>query len=312
MIPSEANAVNKAAPPSHVSVGNREVYTTGKWIKVARICDEELVEGNPVPDAKAFLRELRNTGLGADMFSFAQRLPQTSPAYDYHCEWDNLAVIPISTYRDWWAGLSDPVQRAVKKAKKLGVTLKEVELDDELVRGIQEIYNENPVRQGRLFTHYDEDFDTVKQGNSTYSERSMFLGAYFEGELIGFIRLTTVGAVAEVIQILSKMKHQEKRPTNALIAKAVELCEQKGISYLKYCNYSYNDIDSSLTEFKRRNGFQKMLVPRYYIPLTLKGRVALKLGLHHSLMERIPTPLLTQLRNLRKLWYARRFSQKAA
>ena len=74
------------------------------------------------------------------------------------------------------------------------------------------------------------------------------------------------------------MKHFDKRPTNALIAKAVEICEQRGFAYLTYCNYVYNDPDSSLTEFKRRNGFEQVLVPRYYIPLTLQGRIALKLG----------------------------------
>jgi len=43
-----------------------------------------------------------------------------------------------------------------------------------------------------------------------------------------------------------------------------------------YCNYIYNDPKSSLTEFKRRNGFEQVLLPRYYIPLTLKGKIALR------------------------------------
>ena len=78
------------------------------------------------------------------------------------------------------------------------------------------------------------------------------------------------------------IKHYDKRPANALIAKAVELCEQQGMSYLMYCNYVYNDPESSLTEFKRRNGFEQALVPRYYVPLTLKGKIALRLGLHRG------------------------------
>jgi hypothetical protein len=101
------------------------------------------------------------------------------------------------------------------------------------------------------------------------------------------------------------MKHYDKRPANALIAKAVEICEQKGISHLLYYNYIYNDPKSSLTEFKRRNGFEQVLLPRYYIPLTPKGKIALSLELHRGLVQRIPKPLLMQLLKMRSLWYAR-------
>ena len=52
----------------------------------------------------------------------------------------------------------------------------------------------------------------------------LFLGAYYENELVGFIRLIYVGKEASIIQVLSKMKHYDKRPTNALISKAVEIC----------------------------------------------------------------------------------------
>jgi hypothetical protein len=75
-----------------------------------------------------------------------------------------------------------------------------------------------------------------------------------------------------------------------------------------YCNYVYNDPSSSLTEFKRRNGFEKVLVPRYYIPLTLKGKVALGLGLHRRLVERIPKPVVSRLLKIRSYWYERKLS----
>jgi hypothetical protein len=73
-----------------------------------------------------------------------------------------------------------------------------------------------------------------------------------------------------------------------------------------YYSYIYNDPNSSLTEFKRRNGFEKVLLPRYFIPLTLKGRGALNLGLHRELAQNLPKPLLIELLKMRNLWYARR------
>src|SRR5205085_11431138 len=83
--------------------------------------------------------------------------------------------------------------------------------------------------------------------------------------------------------------HSDKRPTNALIAKAVEICAGKGLSYLTYCRYlDGGNEQSPLTEFKRRNGFEQLLYPRYFIPLNLKGKLALRLGLHHGLRNRLP------------------------
>jgi len=123
---------------------------------------------------------------------------------------------------------------------------------------------------------------------------------------VGYIRLTYVGRVASIIQVLGKMKHFDKRPVNALIAKVVEFCEQDGASHLMYCNYVYNDPNSSLTEFKRRSGFEQVLVPRYYIPLTFKGKMALRLGLHRGLAQRLPKPVISQLLKIRSLWYGRK------
>ena len=289
-------------------VDGRTVIVTGTWLRTAVIKDEELVEGDVVVDPDAFVAALKASGLRADVFTFAQKLSDTTPRCAYHRDWDNPAVIPITTYTDWWNDRAEPsVRRAVRKAAKTGVVVKPAELDDAFVRGIADIYDETPTRQGRVFWHYRKDLDSVRRENATYPERSAFLGAYYEGELIGFLKLVCVDQTASIIQVLSKMKHFDKRPSNALIAKAVELCEERGLAHLVYCSYVYNDPDSSLTEFKRRNGFEQVLVPRYYIPLTMRGRIALRLRLHQGVARRMPRRLLVQLLRLRSAWYARRW-----
>jgi hypothetical protein len=285
----------------------RTVLTGGHWIKLAAVQDEELIEGEGVAQPESFISQLQESGLNADIFTFSQNLLDTTPKYSYHLEWDNLAVIPITTFADWWEKrVESSVRRAVRKAAKQGIVVKLAEFDDVFVRGIVNINNETPIRQGRSFWHFQKSFEKVKQENSTYPGRNVFLGAYYEDQLIGFIRLIYVGKVASTVQLLSMIKHYDKRTANALIAKAVEICEQQGISYLMYCNYIYNDPDSSLTEFKRRNGFEQVLVPRYYIPLTQKGRIALRWGLHHGITKLIPKPLFKQLLRLRTRWYERR------
>ncbi len=114
------------------------------------------------------------------------------------------------------------------------------DLDDSFVRGIVGINNETPVRQGRPFWHYQKAFSEVKSENSTYADRNAFVGAYFQDELIGFIRMTYADTVANIVQLLSMTKHYDKRPANALIAKAIEICAERGISYLRYYQYVYN------------------------------------------------------------------------
>lgn len=289
-------------------VRGRPVVVTGTWLRTAVVKDEELAEGPIVDDPDTFVAALKAAGLRADVFTFAQKLAEAAPRYRYHREWDNPAVIPITTFAEWWNGRAESsVRRAVRKAAKEGVVVKPAELDDAFVRGIAAIYDETPTRQGRSFWHYGKDLDSVRRENGTYPERSVFLGAYYEDELIGFMKLIIVDDTASVIQILSKMKHFDKRPSNALIAKAVELCEERRLTHLVYCSYVYNDPKSSLTEFKRRNGFEPRLVARYYIPLTLRGRLALQFRLHQGLAKRIPRGLLVQLLRLRGLWYARRW-----
>ena len=220
-------------------------------------------------------------------------------------EWDNAAVIPITGFRDWWDNrLSQESRRNVRLAAKRGIVVRQVEFNDELVKGIKGIYDETPVRQGRQFWHYRKDLDTVRRENATYLNRSDFVGAYYKDELVGFIKLVYVDRVGSIMQILSRNQHYDKRPANALIAKAVELCEQKGMAYLTYCKFIYSGNEKSpLTEFKRRNGFEQMMFPRYYVPLTTKGKIALSLHLHHGLRCLLPRGVATVLRLFRARFY---------
>ena len=145
----------------------------------------------------------------------------------------------------------------------------------------------------------------VRKENGTYLERSEFLAAYLDEEMIGFIKLIYVDGAAS-ITILSKNAHYDKRPANALIARAVELCETRRKSHLIYCNYNYGKTNnSSLTEFKRRSGFEKLSVPRYYVPLTKRGALAVRLNLHRGVRELLPAGIVVPLLKLRAKYDAR-------
>jgi Acetyltransferase (GNAT) domain len=303
VVQTEIRVKGKIRSVASVQVDGRSVFTTGQWLKIAAVREEELVEGPTLADPECFIASLRESGLGADLFTFAQRLPEDTPRYHYHIEWENAAAIPVTTFSQWWTnGVEYSIRKAVNRGKKLGVIVRVAEFNEEFVEATCPIYNETPVRQGKTFWHYGKDSAEIHRDLTTYLERSTFIAAYCKDELIGFMKFTSVGRVAVITQILSAKRHFDKRPNNALIAKAVEICEQRGLSHFVYGSYVYYDPNSSLTEFKRRHGFQPIALPRYYIPLTLKGEAALRLRLYRGIAGNTPAPVLAQLFKLRTLW----------
>jgi hypothetical protein len=212
------------------------------------------------------------------------------------------------SYKAWWESLPQPTRKNVRRAAKRGIKVAVVALDEQLVEGIRQIYDETPIRQGRRFWHHGKDLAAIKRENETYPDRSEFLGAYCGDELVGFIKMIYVDQTATIIQILSKNQHQDKRPGNALLAKAVEVCAARGKSFLIYGNYRYEgNEESPLQEFKRRNGFEEVPFPRYYVPLTIKGRMALQVNVHRGLKNALPAPMIKQIRLLRERFYQYRF-----
>jgi hypothetical protein len=288
--------MNEAKP---FMLGDREVAVSGGWLKTASFVDEWYED---VDDPDRVIADLRDSGINADLFSFWQRLPYSDPRFSYHLEWDSVAVLTISTYEHWLKSqINNKTRNMIVRAKKKGVVVEKVPFDDAFVRGMTTVFHETPIRQERPFVHYGKSFDTIKREFSRYLFREEILGAYFEGQLIGFIMLADAGRYAMLGQIISMVQHRDKSPNNALIAKAVEVCAERKISSLIYALWPRGP----LREFKRHNGFECVNLPRYHVPLSVKGRMALKLGLHHALVEYLPEKVVPVLRDLRSRFYAR-------
>ena len=288
-----------------VRIGGKTTIVTGRLIRLAQVKDEELVEGEVVADPAAFIAELKRSELRADVFTFAERPPRLTPKHDHHLEWDNWAVVPITTFSEWWEKrLPQESRKNVRRAGKRGVVVRSVPFSDGLVSGIERIYNETGVRQGRRFWHFRKDFESVKRVNATYLERSEFIGAFFNDALIGFVKLTYVDDIATLIQILAMNEHHDKRPMNALLAHTVDVCARRKASLLVYGKYSYgNKTESSLAEFKRRNGFEEIRFPRYYVPLNTRGRLAIMSGVHRGISTLIPNRAARFLLDWRSRFY---------
>jgi hypothetical protein len=291
-----------------IVLNGQNIKISGRFLKIARLDAEKYLF---LDDPEPIIEGLRKIKSRVDLFTFIQRVSETQPKYSYPMEWDNFAAVQLTTFDEWWLKqIGFKARNKAKQAAKKGVVVKEVPFDRVLVKGIWEIYNECPIRQGRPFSHYGKSFEQVYGDEATFLDSSVFVGAYFDRRLIGFVKLVfdTTLTQAGLMNIVAMIGHRDKAVTNALVAQAVRSCTERHIPYLVYSNFAYGKKErSSIADFKERNAFQRIDMPRYHVPLTALGRVAIRFGLHHKLVDHLPASVAKRLREFRSAWYNRKF-----
>jgi len=255
------------------------------FFKVARDTQEYARDVIPTD---AFIEKLGETGV--DIFTFIERrwcnTISNPPRFWFKTE-DNIALLRVATYGEWWKKVGKKTRNMVRKAKKNNVKTEVVEPSVKLSESIWKIYNETPIRQDRPFPHYGISVQTVSRIMFS-AKNSTFIGAFLKDELAGFIQLERDQKIAIISQILSLQKHSNKAVNNALIARAVEVCANKKSEWLMYGRIGNHP---SLDRFKQSNGFTRFPLIRYYVPITSKGRIARKIGLHRELKDVLPQPI---------------------
>ena len=285
-----------------MKIDNNEILISGKFVKIVQFKEEWDID---VKNPEDILQKLKTQSVKADILTFRQRIPESKPKFKYFLEWDNAAALPIKNYEYWLKHqLHQNPRNKLRISQKKGVIIEICELDDKLISEIMDIYNESPVRQNKKFSDYGLTFEEMKTGLSTFVDRSNFICAFFKNELIGFVKLVNSDRYARTMSLLSKIAHRDKAPMNLLLAKAVEVCANNKMPYLVYGKFKYGKRGSdTFQDFKRYLGFESILLPRYFIPLTLCGSFILKLKLHNGLIEALPLKLVRLLLKLRDKWH---------
>ena len=276
-------------------IDNKEISISGRIFRTAKLRHEwcDFLE-----DPKASVQKLKQATRKADVFTFVPEVYGAQMAFPYHKDVASVSILSFKDYKTWWEELDFKVRNKIRKAQKAGVELREVELSDEFAKGVESIYNESPMRQGRKFYHYGKKADAIKEELTSFSAQSILVGAFFNGELIGFMKLFRGENILRTVHIIAKISHRDKPVMDALIAKAVELCEQQGIGHLQYGSWT----DGGVGTFRIKHGFKRVDTPRYFVPLTMRGALMLKLSMHRPLRERLPESWVTHLKNLRSKW----------
>ena len=288
-----------------IQVNEDTLIATGKRLRIAKIRGEEMRE-KAIEAPELYIEALKkNKGiLKADIFTFAQKVPSTQQLFQYRMERESIAAIFLVTFKDWWESLPQESRKNTRRSQKRGVTLSIRRLDADVVEGIRAVNDDSPTRQGAKNAYYGLSSEETVKRYGEFEGRCDFICAYSGEEMIGFLHLVYRENVAAILNLTVKPSQLDKRPANALVTKAVEICDARGISHITYGNYNYgNKRDSSLREFKIRNGFDEILVPRYYVPLTTWGHVCMSMNFHRGLIGILPPSVIAVGLRARTLWY---------
>ena len=285
-----------------VNIEGNNFIVSGRLLQTLNLKDELL---NDIGEPDIIIQKINKQKIPCDILSFTQQIIDTKPKFKFHMEWDNAAAISITNYDEWFTKQIHPNTRnKIRKAQRSGIDVKIESISRRLAEGISEVFNETPIRRGKPYSYYGRDVDTVENEWSQDTGHNDFLVAYYKGEVIGFIQLVYGKHAARTSGTVAKIAHRNKAPMNALFSKAVEVCADKKIPYLIYGKYVYRNKDEdSLTSFKRKNGFKRVDLPRFYIPLTLKGKLAITCNLHKGVSEAIPQKIIDIISQARSLWH---------
>jgi hypothetical protein len=289
-----------------LDVNGKKLFATGSWLRTARVRSEEMAE-QELQNPEIYIQGLKGEGgkpLKADIFTFSQKLPATQPKYSYPFELESMAAIHFTTFDEWWTSLPQEARKNARRSTKRGVVVRTSDFDNGLINGIRGVNDESPLRQGARNAYYGKSFEETEKLYGEFTGRCDFICAYLGEELIGFLHLIYHGEIASILNLTTKPSHFDKRPANNLMAEAVRICAEKGISYITYGQYNYgNKRDSPLREFKIRCGFKEILVPRYFVPLTLCGTLCVKSRIHRGLIGILPAPVISVALRTRTLLY---------
>jgi hypothetical protein len=267
-----------------LGIGKRWFYSFAQYpVPLEHIWDIE-------PD-KVFLRSLSTKGI--DLFSFIQRtfLGDKLRKYLFYSNFEPIGLLRLSSFDEWLKLTKYNARRYIRKGAKLGVTAELANIDERFIRSALRIYNETPIRQGRKYSGYGLTIGDLKN-KFVNMENSEVLGAYFKNELIGLLWISYGHKVAAFRSFLSLIKYRDKYPNNVLLAESVKRCCEKGFQFLTYGNMGYLP---NLDFFKSSHGFRIFLVPRYYVPLSTKGQLAIRLKVCRPLEHSFPRKLIPAL-----------------
>ena len=127
-------------------IANKEIVVNGKLFRTAKLRHEwcDFFE-EPI----AAIDEFKHGTPVADVLTFVPEVYGAQCAYPLQKEIASVAVLTFTNYKTWWDNMGFKARNKTRKAQKAGVELRMDALTDDFAKGVENIYNESPTRQGR-------------------------------------------------------------------------------------------------------------------------------------------------------------------
>ena len=217
----------------------------------------------------------------ADLFSFWNRDWIQPRTYDYPSVEDNVCLLSISAHREWFRQIKRKTRNMIRKSQKSDCTVASLAFNRDSYERILQIFQETPTRQGRPFpNYYMTSWRHVAEKLMPWQATSQLIGLFLKDTLIGFTALVFVDGYILISHFLSYQQHYDKAPNNRLMSAIVQTAEAKGIHTIVYGKMASGN--TGLNRFRRHHGFRRFRVPRYYVAMSGKGRVIMKIGINRS------------------------------
>src|SRR4051794_9782591 len=99
-----------------IELCGREIRIEGRIVRTAHVHGDRY---RFLEDPAAVVTALRACGTRVDLFTFGQRLSEPEPKFPFSFEWDNFAVLPVTTFENWWTRqIGNKTRNEVRLAEK--------------------------------------------------------------------------------------------------------------------------------------------------------------------------------------------------
>ena len=156
------------------------------FVRIAN--DPKEYERSVIPDSSSPAEVFRKRSRHLQLRRKKLDLKIPNPPSNWLKTEDNVALLQVIDYKDWWETVGKKTRNMVRRAEKAGIETKVTEPDENFIEGVWKIYNETPIRQGRPFPYYG----ITKQSTENIlklTPGATFIGAFFQGEVVGFLQL---------------------------------------------------------------------------------------------------------------------------
>ena len=208
----------------------------------------------------------------------------------------------------WTNKFNKKARNLVKKFKKSNGIVKVLDRPLDYINEIMEVNLSAPIRQGRpMPPSYTNREIVIKSLEASLKEKKGHLkvyGAFIHDKLVAYSYVVEHNGYAYISRFLTHTKYFKYAVSNGLISAIIEDLCNRNIEVVQYGYWSRHH--KGVNHFLKQHGFERGKVEAYYIPLSRKGRLALRIL---RLISGVKETSLGEL--LRRVSLVRRFYYKA-